>query len=177
MRLPLSDNGKYTILVPGGGDAMTTLLAILVTVLLGCTSLHPKNTAMEDVGEVAIRTALFPITLGFSELILKHERNQEAARESNKIQAQEAQRAYRAWYKTLPPEEKARADRRAAHDDFMLMQQTIIANQNANAARDRMAPMFRYMPPPVVFQAPTYTPRPNNCSSIVSGSYITMNCY
>lgn len=149
---------------------MTTLLAVLVTVLLtGCASLHPKNTALEDVGEVAIRTALFPITLGFSELILKHDREQEAAREYDKRQAQEERRAYRAWYKTLPPEEKDREDRRSAREDAMLLQQAIIANQNANAALDRM----RYTPPP-----PAVLPRRSiDCTSAAYGQIVTTNCY
>jgi hypothetical protein len=162
---------------------MKTLLALVFAVLLvGCVGLHPKNNAAEDVGEVALRTALFPVTLGLSEAVIKHEREQEAAKEYEAKQAREERRAYRDWYRSLPPEEKDREDRRSAREDQMLLQQAIIANQNMNAAMNRVAPMFTMPPPAPMYQPshpamePTYRPR-TNCRSMANGPEIYTNCY
>lgn len=50
----------------------------LTMVLPGCAPLNPTNTAMEDVGEVTLRTVLFPLTLGTSELMIADQRKREA---------------------------------------------------------------------------------------------------
>jgi hypothetical protein len=56
---------------------------------------------MEDVGEVTFRTLMFPLTLGTSEMMIAHQRKQDAA-----LLQQRA--AYREWYQGLSPDQQVR---------------------------------------------------------------------
>ena len=125
------------------------------------------------------------MTLGLSEAILKHSREEDARQEYEARAAREERRAYREWYQKLSPEDKDREDQRSAREDAMLLQRAAIANQALQNMR-MGGPMLQYTPPPRVFlpnQAPmpAYNPpvqrNPNvNCTSIVNGQQIYTNC-
>ncbi|MDC8450527.1 MAG: hypothetical protein LV473_19545, partial [Nitrospira sp.] len=109
---------------------MKTIMALMSVLLLSaCIGLNPKNSTMGDIGEVAWRTAIFPVTLGLSEAILKHSREEDARQEYEARAARKERRAYRDWYQKLSPEDKDREDQRSARQDAMLLQRAAIANQ------------------------------------------------
>ncbi len=85
------------------GQLLRCLLALTLT---GCAPLHPNNTPLEDVGEVALRVVAFPLTLGFSELLIADARQRDAARQA-------AQAHYARWFQSLSPAEQARELERA----------------------------------------------------------------
>lgn len=76
-----------------------TLFALLI--ITACAPLNPQSTPTEKAGEVALRTVLFPLTLGFSEWGFY-----------NNYQQAQRQGAYNQWYGTLSSEEKDREVRR-----------------------------------------------------------------
>lgn len=144
---------------------MMTFLAFVL--LTGCAPLNPNNTPMQDVGEVALRTVLFPLSFGLSEMHLGMKHLQEKERQQ-----------YQQWYGNLSPDQQDREDRRNA------------ARMNAAAmmmmGSQRVMTVPQYQPNPnlnpiVTTPVPTYQPRQMprslNCTSAVNGNYVNTNCY
>lgn len=154
---------------------MKTLIAILSLVMLSaCAPLYPHNTLGEDVGEITLRIVGCPLTLCVSELMLHEHRRNQAKQEAEEMAYQERKKAYRAWYKTLSPQEKDREDRRSAHEDAMLLQRAAIANQALQNMR-MGGPMLQYTPPPRI-SVPSQAPMPQLPTNIQSQTRQSTTC-
>jgi hypothetical protein len=75
----------------------------LCLLIAGCAALNQNNSPLEDVGEVALRVLICPLTLCTSELIFKAEEHRKAEESQRAIQ----QYQYRQWISTLTPEQQA----------------------------------------------------------------------
>lgn len=125
---------------------MWILMALVLVV--GCAPLNPRNTLMEDVGEVTLRTVAFPLTLGMYELVLKHEYDQEQKR-----------RAYQEWFTTLSPREQELETARR-----------IAALQALGMALSGPKPFSVYPP------QPQSAPPINKCTAYNYGAFTDVTC-
>lgn len=131
--------------------------------MTACAPLSKHDSVMGDIGEVAGRALLCPLTLCISEM--------EFARQWKE---QEQQARYGQWYHSLTPEQQAREDQRAHERQLGAMQALGMINQG----RGILGPS--YTPPPVRpydFSVPTYQRRGTNCTSNVVGTQVYTNCY
>lgn len=125
-----------------------TLFALLI--ITACAPLNPHSTPTEKAGEVALRTVLFPLTLGFSELGFY-----------NNYQQAQRQGAYRQWYGTLSREDQDREDRRQAE-----------AARSVGIALSGRSAITQ--PPVVIQQAPA---QPQRCTTTQLGIHWQTQCY
>lgn len=146
---------------------MKSLLAVALLISLsGCSGLilREDDSALATTGKVATRVVLAPITILLSEVEIAHAKE----REEQAIQ----QARYQRWYDSLSPERQAREDAKEA--------------ARINAAGLAAMGFFQsgglrlYTPPPPapVYQAPTYTPTPNQrCTYSRVGQNVYQDCY
>lgn len=146
---------------------MNALLAGIVMIVAGCGTLNPNNTPLEDVGEVALRTVLFPLTLGGYEMGLYMNRRQKAE-----------QLAYWRWYDRLSPEQQDREDRRQGMRmnaaAMMYMGRLPMATMPPAHVNSDLNPIIST---PLPAYQPSHVPRPLNCTSMAYGNAVNTNCY
>lgn len=130
---------------------MRYLILFALLSISACAPLNPHSTPTEKAGEVALRTVLFPLTLGFSELGFY-----------NNYQQAQRQGAYNQWYGTLSSEEKDREVRRQGDAERSL----------GIALSGRSAPV--QAPPIVIHQAPA---QPQRCTTTQLGMHWQTQCY
>lgn len=145
-----------------------TILILVSTLLVGCTGLDPKNEGfLENAGEVAGRSLAGVFTLGLSEVALANERKAERARARNEA-------AYAQWYRSLTPEQQARADQREHERGLAAMQALGQMQMNGPmfslpALRPHTAPQYNEWAP---------TPRTRtNCTTNLYGNQAQTYCY
>lgn len=143
------------------------LVAVLLIVSLsGCSGLilRDDDSALTTTGKVATRVILAPITVLWSEIGISIAKDEE----ERAIQ----QARYQRWYDSLSPERQAREDAKEAA--------RINAAGMAAMGFFQSGGLRMYTPPPPapVYQAPTFTPLPNQrCTYSRVGEQIYQNCY
>ena len=145
------------------------LLILLFTVLAACAPLSKHDSVLGDIGEVAGRTLLCPITLCLSEVGFY-----------NNWQNEQKGAAYNGWYQSLSPERQAAEDQRQHEREIAAMQALGMMNSGRGPLGSGYAP-----PPPIYRRAPmpAYNPPPTeyrkgtNCTSTLNGNQVYTNCY
>lgn len=132
---------------------MKSLIVLFcILVIVACAPLQRHDSAWGTAGEIALRTALCPLTLCLSELgkAMDYERAQRDA-------------AYGQWYQGLSPEEQDRADRREA----ARLQALGLALSGGGPLQRPNA--SRVLPMPIA-------PRVS-CTEVQTGAFSQVNCY
>lgn len=140
---------------------MIYLLSVLVVLTVaGCSGLAitDEESGMVTAGKVAARVVLCPVTLCFSELGMAEQRRQA---EREEARAQEQAR-YRAWVRTLSPEQQERERDRQARLDAAMLQAWGMSRQT-----------WPFHHEPVSGSQP---PRALTCTTIGSGGYANTLC-
>ena len=134
---------------------MKTLLAVSLLLFTACAPLSRHDSVLGDVGEVAGRAILCPITICLSELHFYEEWEKE--------KRQEQQRQYNAWYESLSPERQADEDQRRHERQLGAMQALGMMNMGRGTGLTYTpSPIIR---PPVSDPMPVYQPRQRlNCT-------------
>jgi len=141
--------------------------SLLLLVTSACAPLHPHGSAWGNVGEVAGRVLLCPLTLCTSELILYSEH-----------QAEERRFAYARWYNSLSPAQREQEDRREA-----ARLQALGMALSGGGPRFTPPTWTPYAPPPVSVPPPMYQPAPVrplppvSCTSRAVGQQLYTDCY
>lgn len=141
----------------------TIALCLSLLVLAGCSGLilREDDSGLETTGKVAARVLLCPMTICFSELAIRDERDKE-------IRAWKEQE-YRHWLSTLSPEQRAQ--------EYTLERARIQAAGQALMGLGFSGGPFRTAPitPPV----PAYQPQsnPRTCTYNAIGQTLYQNCY
>ena len=141
----------------------TTLTLYLFLLLLsGCSGLilREDDSGLETTGKVMSRILLCPVTICFSELAIRDEREKE-------VRAWKEQE-YRHWLSTLSPEQRAQ--------EYALEQARIQAAGQALMGLGFSGGPFR-MPAPQPAVQPSRTTPPVSCTSNQIGASVYTNCY
>jgi hypothetical protein len=138
-------------------------------VISGCAGLAitDEDSGVVTTGKVAARVLLCPVTLCFSELGIAEQRRQ-AVRDEERAREQ---RQYRAWMRTLSPEQQERERDRQTRLDAALLQAWGMYMQTRPFHQE---PVPGYQPPP---SAPIVPLPPRSCTTQVIGDIAHTNCY
>lgn len=128
---------------------MRYLIVLLLAFVTACAPLSHHDSALGDVGEVAGRVLLCPLTLCTSELMM-----------ADQYQRKQQQEAHNRWYWSLSPAERARQDQREA-----AAMQALGMALSGGGPRLNRAPTQIYTPPPTV-----------NCVSRQLGTTVYTDC-
>lgn len=137
---------------------LNIMLVIAIALMTACAPLSKHDSILGDVGEVAGRAILCPLTLCISEM--------EFARQEHE-RTQQQRRA--AWYQSLTPEQQEREDQRQHERSLAAMQALSLMQLNRPIFGGQPAPQYQ-MP---VYQQPSAL---TSCSSRVVGSSIYTDC-